>query len=63
MASLKADVATFVDARDKAEKDKEASESRLAILESEKAALTKVLEKAKAARDEAVATASSIKSE
>ena len=63
MASLKADVATSLDARDKAEKDKEASESRLTILESEKAALTKALEEAKAARDEAIATASSIKSE
>ena len=63
MASLKADVATSVDARDKAEKDKEASESRLAILESERAALTKALEEAKAARDEAIVTASSIKSE
>ena len=55
MASLKADVATSVDARDKVEKDKEASESRLAIVESEKAALTKALEEAKATRDETIA--------
>ena len=61
--SLKADVATTVDARDKAEKDREAFESRLAILENEKAALTKALEEAKTAGDEAIATASSIKSE
>ena len=41
MTSVKADVATAVDAWDKTEKDREASKSRLAILESEKAALTK----------------------
>ena len=63
MASLKIDVATAVDAKGKAERDREASESQLAILESEKTALTKALEEAKAARDEAIATTSSIKSE
>ena len=41
MASLKTGMATAVDAWDKTEKDREASKSRLAILESEKAALTK----------------------
>ena len=56
-------MATVVDAKGKAERDREASESQLAVLESEKAALTKALEEAKAARDEAIATASSIKSE
>ena len=63
MASLKTDVATAVDAWGKAERDREAFESQLAVLESEKAVLTKALEEAKAARDEAIAMASSIKSE
>ena len=63
MTALKTDVATAVDAKNKAEKDRKASESQLAVLESEKAALAKALEKAKAVRDEAIATASSFKSE
>ena len=63
ITSLKTDVATVVDAKGKAERDREASESQLAVLESEKAALTKALKEAKVARDEAIATASSIKSE
>ena len=63
MTALKTDVATAVDAKNKAEKDRKASESQLAVLESEKAVLTKALEEAKAAKDEAVATASSLKSE
>ena len=63
MVSLKTDVATAVDAKGKAERDREASKSQLVVLESEKAALTKALEEAKAARDEAIATASSIKFE
>ena len=62
MTALKTDVATAVDAKNKAEKDRKTFESQLAVLESEKAALTKALEEAKAARDEAIATASSIKS-
>ena len=60
MASLKTDVATAVDARGKTERDRETFESQLAVLESEKAALTKALEEAKAARDEAIATASRV---
>ena len=63
MTALKTDVTTTVDAKNKAEKDRKAFESQLAVLESEKAALTKALEEAKAAKDEAVATASSLKSE
>ena len=63
MASLKTDVATAVDAKGKAERDREDSKSQLAVLENEKAALINALEEAKAARDEAIATASSIKSD
>ena len=63
MASLKTDVATAVDAKGKAERDRKAFESQLAVLESEKVVLTKALEEAKAAKDEAIATAFSIKSE
>ena len=50
-------------AKNRAEKEKEAFESQFTILESEKMALNKVVEKAKAARDEAVARANSLKSE
>ena len=50
-------------AKDKAEKDKEALESRCAVLESKKTALVKAVEKAKAAKDKAVATAASLRSE
>ena len=49
--------------KDKAEKDKEAFENRCAVLESEKSALVKAVEEAKAAKDEAVATAASLRSE
>ena len=49
--------------KDKAEKEKEALESRCAILESEKAAIVKLVEEAKNAKDEVVATAASLRSE
>ena len=49
--------------KDKVEKEKEALESRCAILESEKASMVKAVEKAKAAKDEAVATTASLRSE
>ena len=48
--------------KDKAEKEKEILESRYAVLESEKTALVKVVEKVKAAKDEAVAAAASLRS-
>ena len=57
-SSLKADVA-----KDKAEKEKEALESRCAVLESEKVALAKAVGETKAAKDEAVVTAASFKFE
>ena len=47
----------------KAEKEKEALESRCIVLESEKASMVKAVEEAKAAKDEAVATAASLRSE
>ena len=47
----------------KIEKEKEASESQFAILENEKTSLTKALEEAKAARDKAISTIDSFKSE
>ena len=50
-------------AKDKAKKEKEAFKSRCAILESEKAALVKAMEKAKVTKDEAVATTASLRSE
>ena len=49
--------------KDKAEKEKEVFESRCAVLESEKTALVKAVEEAKASKDEAVATAVSLRSE
>ena len=49
--------------KDKAEKENEAFESQFASLESENTALTKVVEEAKAARDEAIAIGNSFKSE
>ena len=49
--------------KDKAEKEKEALESRCVVLESEKVALVKTMEEAKAAKDEAIATAASLKFE
>ena len=49
--------------KDKAKKEKEALESRCAILESEKVAMVKAVEEAKNAKDEAVATAASLRSE
>ena len=62
-SASKADVKKAQRAKDKAEKDKEALESRCAVLESKKIALVKAVEKAKAAKDEAVATATSLRSE
>ena len=53
-------------AKDKAEKVKKALESRCAVLESEKTALVKAVEEAKAAKDakdEAIATAASLRTE
>ena len=47
----------------KAQKEKEATEGQFTILDSEKAALNKALEKAKAVRDEAITMADSLKSE
>ena len=41
--------------KEKAKKEKEAFESQFAVLESEKTTLTKAVEEAKAARDEAIA--------
>ena len=49
--------------KDKAEKEKEALESRCIILESEKAAIVKLVEEAKNAKDEVVAIAASLRSE
>ena len=49
--------------KENSEKEKEAFESQFAILESEKTSLTKALEEAKAARDEAITTADSLNSE
>ena len=62
-SASKADVEKAQRAKDKAEKDKEAFENRCAVLESEKSALVKAVEEAKAAKDEAVATAASLRSE
>ena len=50
-------------AKDKAEKVKEALESRCDVLESEKTALVKAVEEAKAAKDEAIATVASLRTE
>ena len=61
-SASKADVEKAQRAKDKAEKDKKALESRCAILESEKTALVKAVEEAKAVKDEAVATAASLRS-
>ena len=44
----------------KAQKEKEAAEGQFTILDSEKAALNKALEKAKAVRDEAITMADSL---
>ena len=49
--------------KDKAEKEKEALESRCAVLESEKAVMVKVVEEAKVAKDGATATAASLRIE
>ena len=46
----------------KAQKENEALESQFAILKSENTALTKALEEAKAAKDEAIVMANSLKS-
>ena len=48
---------------EKAEEEKQALESRCVILESEKASMVKAVKEAKAAKDEAVATAVSLRSE
>ena len=50
-------------AKDKAEKAREALESRCAVLESEKSALVKEVHEAKVAKDEAIATAASLRTE
>ena len=62
-SASKAEVENAQKEKDKAEKEKEALESRCAVLESEKAALVKVVEEAKAAKDEATATAVSLRTE
>ena len=62
-SASKAEVEKAQREKDKAEKEKEALESRCAVLESEKTAMVKVVEEAKAAKDEAVATAASFRSE
>ena len=49
--------------KEKVEKDKKAYKSQFVVLESEKVALTKAIEEAKVARDEAIAMANSLKSE
>ena len=49
--------------KEKVEKDKKASESQFDVLKSEKATLTKIVEEARASRDEAIAMANSLKSE
>ena len=49
--------------KEKAEKEKEAFESHFAILKREKTTLTKAVEEAKVARDDAVAMVKSLKSE
>ena len=61
--ALKAEVEKAQMGKNKAEKEKEALESRCAILESEKASMVKAVEKAKAAKDKAVATIASLRSE
>ena len=61
--ALMAEVEKAQMGNNKAEKEKEALESRCAILESEKASMVKAVEKAKAAKDEAVATTASLRSE
>ena len=62
ISASKADLEKAQKAKDKAEKVKEALESRCAILESEKTALVKTVEEAKATKDEAIATAASLRS-
>ena len=62
-SASKAEVENAQKEKDKAEKEKEALESRCAVLKSEKAALVKVVEEAKAAKDEATATAASLRTE
>ena len=49
--------------REKTKKETKAAESQFAVLESEKTALIKALKEAKAAKDEALAMADSLKSE
>ena len=63
ISASKAEVEKAQMEKDKAEKEKQALESRCIILESEKASMVKAVEEAKAAQDEAVATAASFRSE
>ena len=62
-SASKVDVEKAQRAKDKSKKEKEAFKSQCAILESEKVALVKAMEEAKAAKDEAIATAASLKFE
>ena len=62
-SASKAEVKKAQKEKDMAEKEKETLESCYAILESEKTSLVKVVEEAKAAKEEAVATAASLRSE
>ena len=61
--NYKATVVKAEKENEKAEKEKEASKSQFSILQSEKTSLIKALEDAKAARDEAITTTDSLKSE
>ena len=63
ISASKAEVEKAQMEKGKAEKEKEALESRCIVLESEKASMVKAVEEAKAAKDEAVATAASLRSE
>ena len=63
ISASKAEVEKAQSERGKAEKEKKALESRCIILESDKASMAKAVEEAKAAKDEAVATAASLRSE
>ena len=60
--SYKATVVKAEKEKEKVKKEKEASESQFAILKTEKTTLTKAVEEAKVARDEAIAMVNSLKS-
>ena len=62
-SASQADLEKVKRAKDKAEKAREALESRCAVLESEKSALVKEVQEAKVAKDEAIATAASLRNE